>query len=202
MAADTRNRILQAATQLFWEKGYGSTSVADILERTGIHSGSLYHFFPGKQDVLIGVLRAHRDEIVPLLIEPAWQGVDDPIERVFALLESYRQKLLETGCRIACPIGSLALELHDPDERVRELIKENFDTWLGAVEDCLDEAADRLPRDIDRRSLAEEVFSAMQGWGMQCRTHRDIAFFDRGMAMLRDHFDRLTAPQRRELEKV
>ena len=42
--------------ELFWEKGYQSTSVADLLQRAGVHSGSLYHFFPGKQDVLIAVL--------------------------------------------------------------------------------------------------------------------------------------------------
>ena len=54
--ADTRWRIIEAAMHLFWEKGYGSTSIADILARAGVNSGSLYHFFPGKQDLLIAVL--------------------------------------------------------------------------------------------------------------------------------------------------
>ena len=62
-ATDTRNRILMTAMELFWEKGYLSTSVSDILSRSQVHSGSLYHFFPGKQDVLVGVLELYRDGI-------------------------------------------------------------------------------------------------------------------------------------------
>lgn len=45
-----------AAMELFWEKGYGSTSISDILRKAGANSGSLYHFFPAKQDVLSAVL--------------------------------------------------------------------------------------------------------------------------------------------------
>ena len=76
--------------ELFWEKGYGSTSIADILGRSSVNSGSLYHYFPGKQDLLIAVLDAYRDGIGPMLLDPAWAGVDDPIERIFALLARYR----------------------------------------------------------------------------------------------------------------
>ena len=52
----TADRILFAAMKLFAEKGYGSTSVADILREAGANSGSLYHAFPTKQHVLLGVL--------------------------------------------------------------------------------------------------------------------------------------------------
>src|SRR3954449_10956555 len=106
MTRDTRQRIVEAAMELFWLKGYHSTSVADILSRSQVNSGSLYYFFPGKQDVLIAVLEAYRDGIGAMLLKPAWCGVRDPIERIFALLESYRRALLETDCTYGCPIGS------------------------------------------------------------------------------------------------
>src|SRR4051812_49547631 len=96
MTKDTRQRIIEAAMELFWLKGYGSTSIADILSRSQVNSGSLYYFFPGKQDVLIAVLEAYRDGIGPMLLEPAWGGVDDPVDRVFALLGSYRRAPRET----------------------------------------------------------------------------------------------------------
>src|SRR5687768_11200997 len=87
---DTRSRLVQAAMELFWEKGFGSTSIADILGRAQVNSGSLYHFFPGKQDLLVAVLETYRDGIGPMLLDPVWEGVDDPIERIFALLAKYR----------------------------------------------------------------------------------------------------------------
>ncbi|WP_395647484.1 TetR/AcrR family transcriptional regulator [Terricaulis sp.] len=186
-----REKIVRAAMELFWLKGYNSTSVADLLSRTQLNSGSLYHVFPSKQDVLIGVLEAYRDGIYPMLLEPAWSGVDDPIEKIFALLRRYRTMIVETECTYGCPIGSLALELHEPDPRVRELIAENFENWTAAIEGCLVDAGARLPAGLDTRALAQFVLTAMEGGVMQARTHRDVGYFDRAVAQLRAHFDLL-----------
>ena len=196
MNKDTRTRIVQAAMELFWLKGYGSTSIADILSRSQVNSGSLYYFFPGKQDVLIAVLEAYRDGIGPMLLEPAWGEVDDPVEKVFSLLQLYRRALVESDCTYGCPIGSLALELHEPDPPVRELMAANFNAWVAAVEACFAAAADRLAPDADFRALAELALSVMEGGVMQARTHRDIAHFDRAIGQLRIHIDALTARER------
>ena len=196
MAKSTRERIVEAAMELFWLKGYGSTSIADILSRSQVNSGSLYYFFPGKQDVLIAVLEAYRDGIRPMLLEPAWAGVDDPVERMFALLARYRLALIETDCTYGCPIGSLALELHEPDPPVRELMAANFRGWVDEVEACLAEARDRFAEGADLRALAEMALNVMEGGVMQARTFRDIAPFDRGVAQLRAHVDALTAKER------
>ena len=79
VAPATRTRILRAAMELFWEKGYQSTSVADLLKRAEVHSGSLYHFFPGKQDVLLAVLDQYLAGIDEMLLAAAWKDVADPI---------------------------------------------------------------------------------------------------------------------------
>jgi TetR/AcrR family transcriptional repressor of nem operon len=189
----TRDRIVFAAMELFADKGYGATSIADILSRTQINSGSLYHAFPGKQDLLIAVLDAYRSGIGPMLLEPAWGNVEDPIERIFALLNAYRGMLATTECTYGCPIGSLALELHEPDPPVRERLAANFTAWTGAVEANLRAAADRLPADSDFPALAEFVLTLMEGAVMQARTHRDIGYFDRAIAQLRRHFAGLAA---------
>ena len=189
---DTRRRIIDAARDLFWEKGYNSTSVADILSRSQVNSGSLYHFFPSKQDVLVGVLLDYRDGIDQMLLSPAWDGIDDPFEKIFALLAHYRWQLVETDCLYGCPIGSLALELHEPDPVVRELLATNFANWTSAVEARLAEAGARLPADLDRRALAEFIMTAMEGGVMQARTYRDVGYFDRNIAMVRDHVAMLT----------
>ena len=187
----TRARLIHAALQLFADKGYGSTSVADVRQSAQVHSGSLYHFFPGKQELLLAVLDTYLAGIGPMLLEPAWRGVDDPIERIFALLACYRTALVQTEFGYGCPIGSLALELHEPDPPVRERLAQNFDAWVGAIEGLLGEARKRLPRGTDRRALAELVLSVMEGAVMQARTFRDIARFDRPVAQLRAYFDAL-----------
>lgn len=187
----TRDKIIFAAMELFWLKGFNSTSIADLLSRTQLNSGSLYHVFPSKQDVLIGVLEAYRDGIEEMLLEPAWGGVADPIEKIFALLNGYRTMIVESDCTYGCPIGSLALELHEPDPQVRALLAQNFENWTAAIEKCLDAAGRRVPPGTDKRALAQFVLTAMEGGVMQARTHRDVAYFDRAVAQLRAHFELL-----------
>jgi len=191
MGDDTRERLVMTALRLFGEKGYESTSVADVLKAAAANSGSLYHFFPTKQDLLLEVLRRYRDGIGPMLLAPAWEGVDDPIERVFALLAAYRGALAGTDCLYGCPIGSLALELHEPDPPVRELIAINFDGWVDAIARCYVDAGARLPSDLDRRALAVFTLTTMEGGVMQSRTQRNIDAFDQSVAMLRDYVTRL-----------
>ena len=177
--------------RLFAQKGYGSTSVADILQAAEANPGSLYYYFPGKQDVLLAVLQAYLGGMQPMLLEPAWRGVDDPIERVFALLATYRRALVSTHMTYGCPIGSLALELHEPDEPVRTLLAANFDGWVNAIESCLVDAGARLPRSVDRHSLAIFALTTMEGGVMLARTQRAIGPFDASVRLLRDYVDRL-----------
>jgi TetR/AcrR family transcriptional regulator, transcriptional repressor for nem operon len=199
MAEDTKDRLVMTAMRLFSEKGYESASVADILRAAGANSGSLYHFFPTKQDLLMEVLRRYRDGIGPMLLAPAWDGIDDPIERVFALLAAYRRALAGSECVYGCPIGNLALELHEPDPPVRDLIAVNFDGWVDAIARCYVEAGERLPRDLDRHGLAVFTLTTMEGGVMQSRTHRTLDAFDRSVAMLRDYVRRLEDDAKREM---
>ena len=179
---------------LFWEKGYGSTSIADILARADVNSGSLYHFFPGKQDLLVAVLDTYIGGIRQMLIEPNWRGVTDPIEKIWKLMDGYRDALIQTECTYGCPIGSLALELHEPDPVVRERLAKNFSNWTDAIEECLVEAGDRLPPGVKRRALAEFVLTTMEGGVMLARSYRDIGYFDRAIGELREYFNRLLQP--------
>ena len=187
----TAERLIEAAMTLFMAKGYGSTSVADILREAEANSGSLYHVFPTKQDLLLAVLERYREGIGPMLLEPSWQGVDDPIERIFALLGRYRLALELTDCTYGCPIGSLALELHEPDPAVRELLSANFEAWVAAIRGCLEDADRRLPEGLDRDAFAQFVLTVMEGGVMQARTHRSLAPFDACVSILRDYVARL-----------
>ena len=195
---NTRDRIILAGLRLFAAKGYQSTSIVDLLQEADAHSGSFYHFFPTKQDLLLAVLKTYRDGIEPMLLAPAWEGILDPIAKVFALLAVYRRALENSGCTYGCPIGSLALELHEPDPPVRELLSVNFSGWVSHIRACLDAAGSRLPRSVNTEQLAVFVLTTMEGGVMQARTHRSLSAFDASVASLKDYFDRLEATAREE----
>jgi TetR/AcrR family transcriptional repressor of nem operon len=189
----TKERIIATAMRLFHQQGYASTGMAEILEEAHANSGSLYHFFKTKEDLLLAVLDHYSQLLYPVVIDPAFATTDDAIGRIFSVLAGYREMLKATGCTRGCPIGNLALELADSRPLVREKISQNFAGWCAAIKKCLDEAGDRLPTDLDRDRLARFVLTVMEGGIMQARGHRDIKPYDESVAQLRDYFDRLLA---------
>jgi len=187
----TRERLIDAAIALFWEKGYANTSMTDLLTAAKANSGSFYHFFSSKEELLLAMLDRYTAMLHTQLLAVAWQGIDDPIERIFALLARYREFIIQTDCTYGCPIGRLALEISPSQEEVHRKLAQNFDGWANAVRDCLVQAADRLPADIDQSRLGQFVLAVMEGGVMLSRSHRDVKPFDLAVAELRAYFDRL-----------
>ena len=151
---NTRARLLDAARYLFWEKGYAATGMAEILERAQANSGSFYHFFASKEALLLAVLEAYLEGLDPVVIQPAFLRHRDPIKRIFAILEGYRERLLSTECRYGCPLGRLALEIEAENLPAHQLIARNFTAWTTAIRGCLEAARARLPRGTDLDALA------------------------------------------------
>jgi TetR/AcrR family transcriptional repressor of nem operon len=187
----TRERLIESAMALFWEKGYANTSMSDLLTAARANSGSFYHFFSSKEELLLAVLDRYLALLQPQVLTPAWEGIEDPIERIFALLARYRMLILATDCTYGCPIGRLALEIGPEQEEVHRRLAKNFNGWTGAVRKCLEQAADRLPNDIDRERLSGFVLAVMEGGVMLSRSHRDVKPFDEAVAELREYFARL-----------
>jgi len=198
MPPTARELLLDAARHLFWEKGYSATGVAELLQRAQVNSGSFYHVFAGKEALLLAVLDNYLDGLEPAVLRPAFSGHRDPIERIFAILRGYREKLLATGCRYGCPIGRLALEIEAENLPVHSRIAANFAAWTAAVRGCLEAARDRLPPHCDLDALATFVLTAMEGGVMQARSYRRMEPFDQSVAQLHNYFQCLLA-QREQL---
>ncbi len=195
-ASSTRERLLMAAMELFTTRGYEATTIADILQRAEVNSGSLYYFFKSKHDLLVAGLEFFKTLLYPIVMAPAFAREADPIERIFAVLADYRARLLMTDLDYECPVGKLALEVARHSPAARQKIAENFAAWRDCMRDCLDEAADRLPPSVDRNALATFVLTTMEGAVMQARTHRDISFYDASISNLRTYFGYLLSDQR------
>jgi TetR/AcrR family transcriptional repressor of nem operon len=190
----TRQRLVESARYLFWERGFAGTSMADLLAHAKVNSGSFYHFFDSKEALLREVLEGYLAALRPMIVDPAYASTPKPIERIFAILAGYRERILMTDSQYGCPLGRLALEI-DPENRpAHKLIAENFRGWIGAVRECLAVAA--LPKNTDLEGLATYVLAVMEGGVMLSRSYGSVEPFDRTVKALREHFRLLTRPGR------
>lgn len=198
MSTETRDRILTEASRLFHRQGYEATGVAAILRAAGVNSGSLYHFFPGKEALLMGVLERHLALLDAGILDPAEAAESDPLERIFTLLEGYRRALLVTDCTRGCPVGNLALEVGNRIPGAQALIGQYFAEWTGRVRGWLEQAGARLPAAADRAALSRLVLSVMEGGVMQARAAGALDPFDASVGDLRRYLRLLEETARRE----
>lgn len=199
---DTRQRILESASRLFHEQGYAATGVATILREAGVNSGSLYHFFPSKEALLIEVLEAYLERLYPQVMQPAEQAEADPLARIFYLMNWYRGYLLANECKLGCPVGNLALEVADTHPRVKQLLERNFQNWVSIIQGWLHEADGQLPADCDRQALARFILTVMEGGVMQARAAGSVVPFDQSVEHLRSYVEALVRLQELELEPL
>ncbi len=188
---DSRAALIEAALQLFWEKGFAETSLIDIVKRSGVNKGSIFHFFKSKEEILSAALERLSEMLYPALLAPAWENVTDPVERIFALLDRYRQAILATNFAYGCPVGRLAVEISPGMVEAHAKIAANFEGWSRAVRECLLAAGNRLPSGTDLTALSRFVLTVMEGGVMQARSYRSIEPFDQGVAQLREYINRL-----------
>jgi TetR/AcrR family transcriptional repressor of nem operon len=182
----TRQRLVESARYLFWERGFAGTSMADLLSHAKVNSGSFYHFFDSKEALLREVLQSYLVALHAMIVEPAYAATPEPIERIFAMLGGYRERILMTDAQYGCPLGRLALEI-DPENRpAHKLIAENFRGWIDAVRDCLEAAPFPAGTDID--ALATYVLATMEGGVMLSRSYGSVDPFDQTVKTLREHF--------------
>ena len=132
-----RERILHAAARLFRERGYHRTTVRDIAERVGILSGSLFHHFRSKEEMLREIMREAAISVC-LKAEEIVSRHPGAVERLRALIS------LELDCAVAEPSKDYHAVLFMEWREVPETARPEFTMlrrryariWRVVLEDC------------------------------------------------------------------
>ncbi|RSM66466.1 TetR family transcriptional regulator [Amycolatopsis sp. WAC 01376] len=88
-----RRAILDAAAGCFAMKGFEKTTTAEICRAAGISTGSLFHYFPNKRAVFVGIFEQDGDETAALLA--AAGEIEDPWEAILHVITYVSEQLLQ-----------------------------------------------------------------------------------------------------------
>jgi TetR/AcrR family transcriptional repressor of nem operon len=197
---NTRERLITAAAKLFWRQGYAQTGVNEIISAARTTSGSFYHFFPAKEDLLLAVVERVGATVGNEVFTAAAEASDDPLEQVFVVVEASRRHLEANDFELGSPLGSLAAELSASHPQVRQRIAVLFDAWVERVAEMLESARDRLPAGLDHRAFARFILAVVEGATLQARVSRSLTPFDDAVVELRRHVQLQAAVTERPVE--
>ena len=168
----TRNRVLDAATELVFEHGVAGTTLDDVRAAANVSKGQLYHYFADKGDLVHAVIDRTVEQVLgaqPRLADlSSWAAIA-------AWFDDLVQLQVDRHAIGGCPIGSLAGELAETDEQARTELAAGFDRWEAPLRDGLAEmqANGKLRRSADPARLATATLAAIQGGLVLTQTRRD-----------------------------
>ncbi|WP_099039624.1 TetR/AcrR family transcriptional regulator [Mycobacterium neglectum] len=170
MARSTRESILTATAELMRHRGYAAVGMKDIATASGAPIGSLYHHFRGgkveiAREALINAGAAY-GLLIPTLID-AYTDLGVAIEGVFA---QAAEDMAGTGFANMCPVASVAAEVADTVEELRDTSAVVFRGWIDGG------AAYFAARGLDpqrAREITLALVGALEGAFVLARTLRD-----------------------------
>lgn len=176
----TRERIVEAADQLFYQLGFEHTSFTDIADAVKISRGNFYHHFKTKDDILDAVTALRHARTRAMLAQWEVEGAT-PMARIqcfIRILIVNRAKIMRYGC----PVGTLCTELAKLDHAAQgqaNAIFALFREWLRTQ-------FVQLGREADADTLAMHVLAHSQGVATLANAFHDESFIEREVAQLCD----------------
>jgi AcrR family transcriptional regulator len=110
-----REEILQRASLLFYERGYGATSIRDIAEAVGLSSSTMYHHFANKQDVLYAIVSRFMTDFVEATVPVLRDTAVSPTERMRRIVRLHIE--ISDDRRVELLIGNPIRYALDPAQR-------------------------------------------------------------------------------------
>ena len=130
MARSTRESILTAAAELMRHKGYAAVAMKDVVAASGAPIGSLYPHFPGGKTQIAREALLNAGAAYGLLIPTVIDPHDDLGEAVEAVFVQAAEDMASTGFANMCPVGSVAGEVADTVQELRDATADIFTAWL------------------------------------------------------------------------
>ena len=172
-AQATREKIIQAANNLFYRHGYTATGLDKIIKAAEVTKGNFYYHFKSKEELLVAVLDWHRNLAFNELGLNQSLECKSPIETLLTSIKNIAKRMADTpavqGCESpqvhGCFFGNIALELSTCSEVVRHKVKLIFDDYRGFITELLKKAkiANEIDQTLDIQTTANIIISLMEG---------------------------------------
>jgi len=176
----SKGKILSAGARLVWQKGFNDTGLQEILKDAGVPKGSFYYYFESKEsfgleliDVYISFFERELDGI---MLDKSKGG----LVRIKAFLDFFKKILEKENYTGGCPLGNLALEMGDINERFAERISLGFEEIESKILGCIKDAikSGDVPKSVDSKAAASFILNSWEGAIVRVKVDKSLTPLD------------------------
>ena len=184
--SDARERLMKAVMELIWTGSYGTTTIDQICDKSGVKKGSFYYFFESKAELALKALeeewKYHRAEL-----DGIFSATVPPLERLRKYCEYMynfqAKKRAECGCVLGCPLFSIGSEVSTHEDLLQKKIQEILEYKRKYLESTIREAqAAGLVNAPDPKAKSQILFAYYQGLMTEARIQNRLEVLNDAIA--------------------
>ena len=191
-AKETRAKIIQQAAELFNQQGYSGSSIADVMEATGLKKGGIYNHFKSKDELALEAF----DYAYSLTSKTIWQAVKQKRsakERLQAMVSSYLDFIDNPPIAGGCPLLNTAIDSDDSHPALRDRACKAMTSWRNLINKIIQTGIKKgeINSQIEPDLVATILISTLEGAVMMSKLYQDSLHLERSVKHLHSYIDDL-----------
>jgi AcrR family transcriptional regulator len=166
---DARERVLQAAAELFYREGILASGVDRLIAQANVAKATFYRHFPSKEALVLAWLQGGEARWIDWVLPELERGTDTPLQQLVGFWDVLGD-WLERRDFEGCPFLNTLVEIRDPHASARREV----DSYVGEIEDYFHRTAEAAGS-TDPAEVARQLRDILMGLSMATRVDRSRA---------------------------
>ena len=179
------NEVIINAMNLFWTKGYESTSVKDIVASTGMKPGSLYNLYGNKEGVFNAVLDKF-SEINITIVNDVLDAPGNPLKNIENFLTTVVLKNILDENTKGCLLVKTLMVVPANDKKIENYISTYFDRVEFLIKKALEKAVSLGYTNVNPNSFSKFIIMTIYGVHSYNKVHNNSDIIQENINILLD----------------
>lgn len=179
--SDARERIVNAACELFYKQGYHATSVDQVIAAAGVSKPTVYNYFPTKEDLCVGYLTERTRREVEMM-NASFRKLTSPRERYSAIIQHVKKRIKSWEYR-GCGFMNMLAEFPDSGSPIVAISKRYIDSNRSMILTVVKElkASSEEYAHLNPQAVADTYYLLIAGAISTCQECQDDWPIDRAI---------------------
>jgi TetR/AcrR family transcriptional repressor of nem operon len=186
----TREVILGRAAELFNVQGYSGSTLADIMQATGLHKGGIYNHFESKENLALEAFDYAFGRVKERMAE-ILKEKRAPLDRLYGIIRFFEDYHENPPIKGGCIILNTAIDSDDSHPQLRQRARDAMDEWRVLIQRTVAKgiAQGVMRADLNPDEVATLVIGTLEGALMMTKLYDDHVHTKRAVAHLLDYVE-------------
>ncbi len=181
----TRDFIIETAAPVFNKHGYEGTSLADVLEYTGLTKGAIYHYFENKDELALAALEYNLNMVTKFVFS-AINRKTGSCDKLSVFAETFRNNYDSMRKIGGCPLMNAAIDSDDGNVLIKNRVNRSIDFWQNTLKTIIEngKSDNEISPSVDAEGLSMNLFSLIEGGLALSKVRDEKRFLDHAVELV------------------